>query len=91
MGYLYGWPGLRVGIRAASTTKSSFTSVNDSLREPNDGALTGTTPPGRLDALLTTKIVAAMFVCPVDHPAVLDTRLLFSEVNQPFSAGLGWN
>lgn len=36
--------GIRPGIRAASTTTSPSTSVNGSLREPNDGALSGTTP-----------------------------------------------
>ncbi|MGV9751107.1 replication-relaxation family protein [Nocardia farcinica] len=35
--------GIRPGIRAASTTTSPSTSVNGSLREPNDGAQTGTT------------------------------------------------
>ncbi|MGW5216351.1 replication-relaxation family protein [Nocardia sp. NPDC004085] len=36
--------GVRPAIRAASTTTSPSTSVNGSLREPNDGAHTGTTP-----------------------------------------------
>ncbi|MEV6255632.1 replication-relaxation family protein [Nocardia sp. NPDC051911] len=36
--------GIRPGIRAASTTTSPSTSVNGSLREPNDGAHAGTTP-----------------------------------------------
>ncbi|MFI9636647.1 replication-relaxation family protein [Nocardia sp. NPDC051929] len=35
--------GIRPVIRAASTTTSPSTSVNGSLREPNDGAHTGTT------------------------------------------------
>lgn len=40
--------GIRPAIRAASTTTSPSTSINGSLREPNDGALQGTTPRHRL-------------------------------------------